>query len=159
MFSSSALLSLLLIAASTANATPIERDLGITKLGFATTINDIGNQTIPQLDRARIAAMREHAWAAKHGKRAGKPVPAHNSIFTYTASVGIGSPVTHCTSYSIASSDHSKFFPRLLDKLLIDTGSSNTWVGAHKKYIKTHTSKKTKDKFVCAVYINILFPY
>jgi len=43
---------------------------------------------------------------------------------TYTASVGVGSPATDYT-------------------LLIDTGSSNTWVGAHTKYKKTSTSKKT----------------
>ena len=43
---------------------------------------------------------------------------------TYTASVGVGSPATDYT-------------------LLIDTGSSNTWVGAQKKYKKTSTSKDT----------------
>ncbi|GJE88426.1 acid protease [Phanerochaete sordida] len=43
---------------------------------------------------------------------------------TYTANVGVGSPATQYT-------------------LLIDTGSSNTWVGADKKYAKTSTSKST----------------
>jgi len=43
---------------------------------------------------------------------------------TYTASVGVGSPATQYT-------------------LLIDTGSSNTWVGAGQKYVKTSTSKST----------------
>lgn len=32
-----------------------------------------------------------------------------------------------------------------LDTLLIDTGSSNTWIGADKKYKSTSTSKKTGD--------------
>lgn len=35
-----------------------------------------------------------------------------------------------------------------LDSLLIDTGSSNTWVGAGKKYVKTSTSVQTKDSVV-----------
>ncbi|TBU39183.1 acid protease [Dichomitus squalens] len=43
---------------------------------------------------------------------------------TYTASVGVGSPPTQYT-------------------LLIDTGSSNTWVGADQQYVKTSTSKST----------------
>ncbi|TFK88713.1 acid protease [Polyporus arcularius HHB13444] len=43
---------------------------------------------------------------------------------TYTASVGVGSPATDYI-------------------LLIDTGSSNTWVGADKSYVKTSTSKST----------------
>ncbi|KAI0685799.1 acid protease [Cytidiella melzeri] len=46
---------------------------------------------------------------------------------TYTASVGVGSPATQYT-------------------LLIDTGSSNTWVGAGTKYVKTSTSKSTGHK-------------
>ncbi|KZT64287.1 acid protease [Daedalea quercina L-15889] len=45
---------------------------------------------------------------------------------TYTASVGIGSPATDYT-------------------LLIDTGSSNTWVGASQAYAQTSTSKSTGD--------------
>jgi cathepsin E len=44
----------------------------------------------------------------------------------YVASVGVGSPATQ---YS----------------LLIDTGSSNTWVGAGKAYVKTSTSHTTSD--------------
>ncbi|KAH9057474.1 aspartic peptidase domain-containing protein [Lactarius vividus] len=43
---------------------------------------------------------------------------------TYTAEVGVGNPATDYT-------------------LLIDTGSSNTWVGAHKEYNQTSTSKST----------------
>lgn len=48
---------------------------------------------------------------------------------TYTTSVGVGSPATQYT-------------------LLIDTGSSNTWVGAGKAYVKTSTSKSTGQKVV-----------
>ncbi|KAL1713660.1 aspartic peptidase domain-containing protein [Schizophyllum commune] len=47
---------------------------------------------------------------------------------TYTLSVGVGSPATDYT-------------------LLIDTGISNTWVGADKKYKETSTSKSTGHKF------------
>lgn len=33
-----------------------------------------------------------------------------------------------------------------LDQLLIDTGSSNTWLGAGQSYVKTSTSKSTGDR-------------
>jgi hypothetical protein len=45
---------------------------------------------------------------------------------TYTMAVGVGSPATQYT-------------------LLIDTGSSNTWVGAGKPYKQTSTSKTTRN--------------
>ena len=35
------------------------------------------------------------------------------------------------------------FLIPLLDTLLIDTGSSNTWLGANKTYVKTDTSQDT----------------
>lgn len=52
--------------------------------------------------------------------------PADNRAVTYIASVGIGSPPTYYD-------------------LIIDTGSSNTWIGANKAYVPTGTSQKTAD--------------
>lgn len=54
----------------------------------------------------------------------GDGVDVTDSGVTYTANVGVGSPATDYT-------------------LLIDTGSSNTWVGADKKYTPTSTSQST----------------
>jgi len=55
----------------------------------------------------------------------GDQVDVTDSGVTYTLPVGVGSPPTTYT-------------------LLIDTGSSNTWVGANTKYVPTKTSKNTK---------------
>jgi cathepsin E len=52
--------------------------------------------------------------------------PVDNKGGSYIASVGVGSPPTQYD-------------------LVIDTGSSNTWVGATTKYVKTSSSKKTSD--------------
>ena len=48
------------------------------------------------------------------------------------------------------SSDHvnALFSNSVIDSLIIDTGSSNTWVGAGKPYVKTSTSVQTKDRVV-----------
>ncbi|OCB89084.1 acid protease [Sanghuangporus baumii] len=94
------------------------------------------------VDRARvqklIAGHSPHGPAVKHNKAlraevlAKKPfataeatsIDVTDAAVTYTIQVGVGSPATDYT-------------------LLIDTGSSNTWVGADKKYVKTSTSKDT----------------
>lgn len=54
----------------------------------------------------------------------GSSIDVTDAGVTYTLPVGVGSPATQYT-------------------LLIDTGSSNTWVGADKAYKKTSTSKST----------------
>ncbi|KAI0755096.1 acid protease [Daedaleopsis nitida] len=54
----------------------------------------------------------------------GAGVDVTDAGVTYTTSVGVGNPPTDYT-------------------LLIDTGSSNTWVGADKRYVKTKTSTST----------------
>jgi hypothetical protein len=51
---------------------------------------------------------------------------------TYTTSIGVGNPPTDYT-------------------LVIDTGSSNTWVGAGKKYKQTSTSKGTDNDVVSSI--------
>ncbi|KZP31579.1 acid protease [Athelia psychrophila] len=61
------------------------------------------------------------------GAGTGGSVDATDAGVTYTLSVGVGSPATQYT-------------------LLIDTGSSNTWVGAGAKYVPTSTSQSTGDK-------------
>ena len=76
-------------------------------------------------------------------------VPLNNTAFGYTGRIGVGKPPTFCEPY--------QFLPRIvsyipiLDDLIIDTGSSNTWVGANKSYIPTITSVKTSDTLVSIV--------
>ena len=58
------------------------------------------------------------------GKRDGENVGVTNAGVLYTASVGVGSPATQYN-------------------LVIDTGSSNTWVGAGQEYKVTDSSVNT----------------
>ncbi|KAF8495710.1 aspartic peptidase domain-containing protein [Russula emetica] len=55
-------------------------------------------------------------------------VPLNDAAIVYTAEIGFGVPLT-------------------LYQLIVDTGSSNTWVGANKSYIKTKTSMETSNSF------------
>ncbi|KIK55665.1 hypothetical protein GYMLUDRAFT_47631 [Collybiopsis luxurians FD-317 M1] len=79
-------------------------------------------------DLARVQLFRDRAKA----RATGQPVkrqssePVSNQVVSYVASVGVG------------DSD-SQF------QLVVDTGSSNTWVGANKPYNATSTSTNTGD--------------
>lgn len=86
--------------------------------------------------RTFIAEVQPFSAKKKHGRGtggtgtgadpdgSGTSIDVTNAAVTYTTQVGVGDPANDYT-------------------LLIDTGSSNTWVGAGKKYVKTSTSKAT----------------
>ncbi|PBL00401.1 acid protease [Armillaria gallica] len=85
-----------------------------------------GTSTIVERDRARVAALRSRA-ARNATRRAIVNEDVDNVAVLYTASIGVGSPAT---AYD----------------LIIDTGSSNTWVGAGTKYVQTSTSTQTSNR-------------
>ncbi|KAG2156904.1 acid protease [Suillus bovinus] len=123
MFPSKTLLSVILIALSAVDASPVRRQAAPTTLSFTTRVNVRANTlSIVAADRARAQAM---VHSNNTSKRAGSSsFSISNAITTYTAQVGVGSPATQYT-------------------LLIDTGSSNTWVGASTPYKHTSTSVDT----------------
>ncbi|KAG2368812.1 aspartic proteinase [Suillus spraguei] len=120
MFSATSLLPIILLALSIAGS-PVEvRNSPIT-LPITRRLNvPNGTVNILQHDKARAAALRD---SSKLGRHTGN-MPMTNSFYYYTAEVGVGSPPT---TYN----------------LLVDTGSSNTWVGASTKYVVTRTSVNT----------------
>ncbi|KAK2465527.1 hypothetical protein APHAL10511_002419 [Amanita phalloides] len=96
-----------------------------TKLTLSRHFNMTGTQNILQLDQARARDLKNRATAKNTVSAATEPIT--NQAVIYTASVGVGSPPTDYT-------------------LIVDTGSSNTWVGAVTPYTPTSTSKQTTDK-------------
>ncbi|KAL5518792.1 hypothetical protein ACEPAH_475 [Sanghuangporus vaninii] len=130
MFSASALISTLLLA-FIVSANPIVVRDNLVRLPFAKQVNVTGTGHILKNDQSRAAALRAIGEARASGKQLQKDavisIPAQNQAVTYVASVGVGSPAT---TYS----------------LLIDTGSSNTWVGAGKSYVRTSASTQTSDR-------------
>ncbi|KAG2363833.1 aspartic peptidase domain-containing protein [Suillus spraguei] len=125
MVSSRSLSTLLALPALTflslsASALPHPRTASSkTALKLAVRINSYGIKTIAAVDRARIQILQA----------GGSPsVNATNVGTTYTAEIGVGSPATYYT-------------------LLLDTGSSNTWIGANEPYKRTTTSQDTGGAF------------
>ena len=68
--------------------------------------------------------------------------------------VGVGNPPTQC-EYSRSTYDD---YPSdmLADSLLVDTGSSNTWIGAGKAYQRTSSSVMTNDAVVSTTFIDVV---
>lgn len=136
MPSKSCILATLGLLASSAFASPIfERDsLSKPSLKFARNLN-ISGSTLADSDRARAAHFlkKGNAMQALPGHKMSSKRTASfdviNTAATYTADVQIGSPPTTYT-------------------LLIDTGSSNTWVGANanRTYQQTSSSHATGNK-------------
>ncbi|KAJ6598192.1 aspartic peptidase A1 [Mycena vulgaris] len=121
---SAPLLSTLLLAL-TAVAKPVLIDSFVT-LPISKRVNFTGTRTLLERDLLRVNHLRTRA----AGKLAGRTVinePVDNQAVTYVAAVGVGSPPT---TY----------------QLLIDTGSSNTWIGATQPYIRTSTSVSTGQR-------------
>ncbi|KAF8639298.1 hypothetical protein AX17_001609 [Amanita inopinata Kibby_2008] len=118
-------LSTLVLALAVA-ASPIKSSTsGLSKLTLARKVNEVGIRNLLQHDQARARRL-------KHRKNTSQATPSvvnepvNNAAVIYIASIGVGTPPT---SYD----------------LIVDTGSSNTWVGAGKSYVKTSSSKSTGD--------------
>ncbi|KAI6007641.1 aspartic peptidase domain-containing protein [Pisolithus orientalis] len=124
MFPCRALLVLLALYLLAVAASPVHRTPGgISKvtLNFIARLNATGISNIADADRVRIKSMREKTVSPR---KRDASVSVTNSVVLYVAQVGIGSPPTEYT-------------------LLVDTGSSNTWIGANQPYTPTSTSHYT----------------
>ncbi|KAG1754954.1 aspartic peptidase domain-containing protein [Suillus paluster] len=115
MFPAASLLTTLLLAMSIA-ASPVEvRDSPIT-LPIARRLNTpSGTINLLEHDQARAASLKNVGTST---------LLSPTEAVSYVAAVGVGSPAT---TY----------------QLIVDTGSSNTWVGANTAYVKTSTSVST----------------
>ncbi|KAG1864670.1 aspartic peptidase domain-containing protein [Suillus subalutaceus] len=124
MFPAASLLTTLLLALSIA-ASPVEiRNSPIT-LPIARRLNTSGGTiNLLQHDQSRAAALK-NVGESTLSRRTGS-ITVTNDAVSYIAAVGVGSPAT--TYY-----------------LIVDTGSSNTWVGADTAYVKTSTSVDTGE--------------
>ena len=122
--------AIILALSLTSFATPlvtIDKPSQSINLPFAVQLN-VANVTIPEIDSARASYLfaRGQAKVAANDTtssvdRQASSFSITNTAIAYTTVVNVGSPATSYT-------------------LLIDTGSSNTWVGARSAYKRTKTS-------------------
>ncbi|TBU57604.1 family A1 protease [Dichomitus squalens] len=100
----------LLPLALTVDAGLIRRDAVPVTIPFARRLNFTGTAKLIELDQARAKTLKARANSG-FKQTAVFDAPATNQAVDYTTTVGVGNPPQNFT-------------------LLIDTGSSNTWVGA-----------------------------
>ncbi|KAG1795694.1 aspartic peptidase domain-containing protein [Suillus plorans] len=125
MFPAASLLTIIFLALSIAGS-PVEIDNSPITLPIARRLNvSNGPINLLQHDKARVTALKDNSFSTQGGHTGSTPVT--NTVATYLIAVGIGSPAT---TYN----------------LIVDTGSSNTWVGANTKYVKTQTSVDTGER-------------
>ena len=137
------LLSLIFLTLSAVDATSSIhfQDSEEGTLRFATkTKLDLGDgRTLSDRDRARARSLIN-----KHG---GTSISITNTLYSYSAQVGVGDPLHNCMSICYYRKHGNSL---VADTLLVDSGSANTWVGANQSrpYIRTKTSVDTGNTFV-----------
>ncbi|THG99711.1 hypothetical protein EW026_g2683 [Hermanssonia centrifuga] len=133
MFSSA---SLVLILAITAAASPVVVRDNFVRLPFARRLKLTGTASLLELDQSRARSLKTQLRNKFNHKQLKNlltastfPVPVTNGVVSYTVGVEVGSPPTTYT-------------------LIVDTGSSNTWVGADPSnpYVQTSTSIDTGEE-------------
>ncbi|KAG6842466.1 hypothetical protein C0991_007596 [Blastosporella zonata] len=135
MFPAASLL-ITLVLALVVSANPIVVNDSPVKLPLARRLNTTSVHNLIRHDLARAKYLRARGQAVAQGQTLDAADAAaaavinesvDNQVVTYIASVGVGSPAT---TY----------------QLIVDTGSSNTWVGAGTQYKVTGTSVKSSNK-------------
>ncbi|KAF8902546.1 aspartic protease [Gymnopilus junonius] len=120
------LLTTLLLALSVA-ANPVLVDRAPVSVSFSRRVNATSVQHLVRHDQARAKYLKQKGAAKAAGlEDAVINFPVENQAVSYIASIGVGSPAT---TYN----------------LIVDTGSSNTWVGAGTEYVETSTSTQTSN--------------
>ncbi|SRR6266436_4045513 len=80
------------------------------------------------------------------GRDATSDLTLDTTRLDYVTNIGVGEPPTMCESCQLPPGIVS-YMPNL-DKLVVDTASANTWVGATRNYQITQSSVKTGDYVV-----------
>jgi hypothetical protein len=132
---------LVVLATRAAAGSTVIRDYPIS-LPISRHLSHNGNLGIIQSDQKHLNNLVSDG---KHSSST-HSLPLNNTGIVYSASVGIGDPPTYCESYQFSPRiiSYSYTMP-ILDSLILDTGSANTWVGASKEYQVTSSSVKTGD--------------
>ncbi|KAF8236774.1 aspartic peptidase A1 [Tricholoma matsutake] len=127
MFTTSLLTVLLLCSVVSTNAVVIHDSPVRLPLTRRLNVTSLGNLVLH--DQARAKALRARAGASAGVSFSTAIVgnePVDNQAVTYVAAIGVGTPPT---TY----------------QLIVDTGSSNTWVGASQAYARTSSSVATNQ--------------
>jgi len=130
MFPATLVTTLMLALCVAANPIVQLRSSPIT-LPISRRVNETSARNLLKHDLQRVKALKARAKAILGGDLTVEEAaivnePVDNQVVSYIATVGVGSPATNY-------------------QLIVDTGSSNTWVGAGTRYVRTSTSVQTSN--------------
>ncbi|KAF7792263.1 hypothetical protein EIP86_003299 [Pleurotus ostreatoroseus] len=110
-------------------ATPVAVPQSHITLPLAKVFSFTGAARLAEIDRARAKTLVARSQSNIVKNADGSPVTTNitNTAVSYVANVGVGTPPT--------------FY-----NLIVDTGSSNTWVGANAPYVTTPSSSDTGNE-------------
>lgn len=111
---------------------PVQIRESFVTVPIAAHVNTTGIHNVLEADRARARRFLQKSQAETPPSDSSVNTPVVNNAFSYIASVGVGTPPTQYN-------------------LIVDTGSSNTWVGAMTAFKPTSSSKDT-GQFVSVSY-------
>ncbi|EKM61625.1 uncharacterized protein PHACADRAFT_204793 [Phanerochaete carnosa HHB-10118-sp] len=115
----------LVVLALAISATAVVRHTPTITLPITKHFNTTGTLNLLVQDQARAKWLKSRA-KGEHLAQREESLPITNVAVSYTAAISVGNPATTYT-------------------LIVDTGSSNTWVGAGTKYVATSTSMNTGE--------------
>ena len=118
-------------------------------LPIAKHINPQNKYHVVQRDRKRLTQLLNKGNSSNLVERASE-LPLTDEVSCYEAKIGVGNPPTYCKSCVgyLVWHGSSILLWAILDNLIVDTGSSNTWVGANAPYVVTNTSVNTSELVV-----------
>lgn len=114
-------------------ASPVVVRDSLVTLPLARRLNATGVRNVVARDQARAKVLKARSQTGTGDVndlgKGSVGVPLTDAIVSYTVNVSVGTPPTTYT-------------------LIVDTGSSNTWVGANKAYVPTNSSVDTGEEVV-----------
>jgi cathepsin E len=115
------------VLASASLAKPVVIDGPLLSTSVTKRVNGTNLRGLVKRDQARAQALLKGRGGSTFSEAVVSSIPATNEAVTYIANVGVGSPATNF-------------------QLIVDTGSSNTWVGSGTKFTSTSTTTKTSSR-------------
>lgn len=141
MFSTTQLLVFVNLALKVTSApTAVQHQYQSTiTLPFALSLN-LNGSTLPEIDRARAEHAINHGRQIEEAIKSGTKQSISPQFEKRAASFGVtNTAVSYITSIGVGN-------PPTNYNLLIDTGSSITWIGANNGYVRTSTTVETGKK-------------
>ena len=135
-----------LLATEVAANPVVTRDSSGFSVPISKKFHDNSTTDVVKSDRARLMSFRNQS--DNSALFSTPSVSLSDNVFSYIATVGVGSnnPPTNCESCQLPPSIVS--YMHILDKLVLDTASAITWVGANQTYTVTQSSASTSDSVV-----------